>query len=115
MFMDGSMQMRHGCRHGSRALAVLRRCSGIPPGAASAAQGWAFLPSSRQIAGPVTSQTLYSASDRCAMPPLAPTESQLLECCASRAWATAVAALGSYLSVEELIEAARQAWWHQVG
>ncbi|KAI7845762.1 hypothetical protein COHA_000676 [Chlorella ohadii] len=44
---------------------------------------------------------------------LAPTQPLLLECCACRTWAAAVAACGPYSSVDALINAAREAWWHQ--
>lgn len=46
---------------------------------------------------------------------LAPTQPLLLECCASRTWAAAVAARGPYSSLDALISAAREVWWHQVG
>lgn len=45
---------------------------------------------------------------------LAPTQPALLECCASRAWAAAVDAKGPYAGLDELINSAREVWWHQV-
>ncbi|PRW32944.1 uric acid degradation bifunctional TTL isoform X1 [Chlorella sorokiniana] len=44
---------------------------------------------------------------------LAPTQPSLLECCACRTWAAAVAAGGPYSTIDALISVARAVWWHQ--
>ena len=46
---------------------------------------------------------------------LAPAEPSLLDCCSCRSWAAVVAARGPYGSLDALIDAAREVWWHQVG
>ncbi|KAL4422666.1 hypothetical protein ABPG75_008863 [Micractinium tetrahymenae] len=42
-----------------------------------------------------------------------PTEAVLLDCCACRSWAAALAAGAPYATIDELIEAARRVWWQQ--
>lgn len=38
-----------------------------------------------------------------------------LECCSSAAFADRLAARGSYADIEEIVAAAREIWWNQVG
>lgn len=38
-----------------------------------------------------------------------------LECCSSSAFADRLAARGSYADIEEIVAAAREIWWNQVG
>lgn len=76
--------------------------------------------------GPSSTSALARTSTRCIpanstvtcnpmASPLAPTQPLLLESCACRSWAAAVAARGPYGTVGALIDAAREVWWHQVG
>lgn len=46
--------------------------------------------------------------------PFSPSRAALLETCHCEAWAERVAAAGPYASLDELVAAARDAWWNEV-